>query len=226
MFESTAQVAAINSALMVLGLRGVSVLGSSGDGGSHWSFQPFSGFGKVARALNKVGCEYMFPIFPSPSPYMTSVGGTVWSGFDSSRPVAWSGSGGGFSWQFAAPAHQQQAVGNYLSTTPGLPPGASFNASGRAYPDISAVSVDGTSQSSPTFAGIFTLITDLRLSAGLKPLGFLGPRIYQVASQFPSEAFEDITEGDTKTSCSSGFKLQVTSSVSYTHLTLPTIPLV
>jgi len=205
MFESAAQVAAINKALMVLGMRGVSVLGASGDGGSHWSFEPFPGFGKLPRALNKVGCELMFPIFPSPSPFMTSVGGTVWKSFDSARPVAWSGSGGGFSWQFAAPAHQQQALGRYLSATSGLPPAASFNASGRGYPDIAAVSVDGTSQSSPTFAGIFTLLTDLRLNAGLKPLGFLGPRIYQVAGQFPGEAFEDITEGNSKTSCARGF---------------------
>ena len=35
----------------------------------------------------------MFPIFPSPSPYMISVGGTEWERGDGSKPIAWSGSG-------------------------------------------------------------------------------------------------------------------------------------
>ena len=43
MFLSTEQTARINTGLMALGLRGVSVLGSSGDGGSHWSFGKFHG---------------------------------------------------------------------------------------------------------------------------------------------------------------------------------------
>jgi subtilase family serine protease len=205
MFESPGQVSRINQALMSLGLRGVSILGSSGDGGSHWSFGPFSGFGKVPRALNKIGCEFQFPIFPSPSPYMVSVGGTEWEAHDPSHPVMWSGSGGGFSWQFGRPAHQDDAVKAYLTTTEGLPPSESFNASGRAYPDISAVAVMGTSQSSPTFAGIFTQLVDARLNAGLKPLGPLAPRIWHIATAFPGEAFEDVTEGNSKTSCSNGF---------------------
>ena len=206
MFVSQAQVARINHALMALGLRGVSVLGSSGDGGSHWSFGKFHGFGKLPRVLNKVGCTYNFPIFPSPSPYMVSVGGTDWKRGDPSQPVMWRGSGGGFSWQFAAPAHQRDAVQGYLSAMrANLPPASSYNASGRAYPDIAAVAVDGTSQSSPTFAGLFTLLADARLNAGLPPLGPLGPRIYAVAQRWPGAAFEDVTEGNSRTSCDSGF---------------------
>ena len=205
MFLSTEQSAKIDRALMALGLRGVTIFGSSGDGGSHWSFGKFPGWGKVPRELNKIGCEFQFPIYPSPSPYVVSVGGTDWEGGDPRRPTMWSGSGGGFSWQFAQPAYQQAAVRHYLSSTQGLPPPESFNASGRAYPDISAVAVEGTSMSSPTFAGIFTLITDARLNAGLKPLGPLGPRLWHVAQAFPGEAFEDITTGDSKTSCSNGF---------------------
>ena len=205
MFQSTAQMDKINAALMALGLRGVSIFGSSGDGGSHWSFGPFEGFGKVPRTLNKVGCAFNFPIFPSPSPYMVSVGGTEWDGLDPTKPVMWRGSGGGFSWSAPMPSHQAAAVGNYLHATSGLPPPSSFNASGRAYPDIAAVAVDGTSQSSPVFAGLFTLLIDARLNAGLKPLGFVAPRIYQVAQAFPNEAFEDVTVGNSKTTCESGF---------------------
>ena len=99
----------------------------------------------------------MFPIFPSPSPYMVSVGGTDWQFSDPKKPQMWSGSGGGFSWQFSRPAHQESAVSAYLSSTQGLPPPKSFNASNRAYPDIAAVGVDGTSQSSPVFAVCFAL---------------------------------------------------------------------
>ena len=123
--------------------------------------------------------------------------------------MAWSGSGGGFSWQFEAPVHQRKTVAAYLAghkSDPGFPvPGVSFNASGRAYPDISAVAVEGTSQSSPTMAGIFALVTDHRLNAGLPPLGFLGPRLWEVNEAFPGEAFQSVDTGNTKTSCSTGF---------------------
>ena len=54
-------------------------------------------------------------------------------------------------------------------------------------------------------AGIFSLLVDARLSAGLGPLGFVAPRIYQVAQAFPNEAFEDVTVGNSKTTCESGF---------------------
>merc|ERR1712048_1331849 len=141
MFLSREQVRRINTGFQLLGLRGVSIFGSSGDGGSHFSFQQFSG-GAIADALNKISCTYQMPVFPTTSPYITSVGGTEWSGFlfpDPSKPKAWSGSGGGFSWEFAAPAHQKATVSAYLQSTAGLPPASSFNASGRAYPDISAV---------------------------------------------------------------------------------------
>ena len=40
--------------LQMLGLRGISVFGSSGDGGSHWSFQEFSPATAMGRALNQV----------------------------------------------------------------------------------------------------------------------------------------------------------------------------
>ena len=73
MYISQAQVQRINLGLMALGLRGVSVLGSSGDGGSHWSFGEFHGLGKIPKLLNKIGCEFQFPIFPSPSPCVDGI---------------------------------------------------------------------------------------------------------------------------------------------------------
>jgi len=204
MFLSRDQVRRINTGFQLLGLRGVSVFASSGDGGSHFSFEPFSG-GGIADALNKVSCNYQIPVFPTTSPYVISVGGTAWSEDDSSKPIAWSGSGGGFSWEFGAPDHQTDAVLAYLKDTPALPPTTSFNASGRAYPDISAIGIHGTSQSSPMVAGIFSLVNDHRLNAGLPSLGFLGPRLYQVMRRASGEAFQSVNSGDTNTTCNNGF---------------------
>ena len=92
----------------------------------------------------------------------------MWKNGDSHKPITWSGfgggSGGGFSWSFPMPSYQKDAVQNYLNAeSSSLPPSSSFNASGRAYPDISAIGVDGTSQSCPIMAGIFSLVIDSRL---------------------------------------------------------------
>merc|ERR1712048_688888 len=75
--------------------------------------------------------------------------------------------------------------------------------SGRAYPDIAAQAtnfvvvagvptpgVAGTSCASPTAAGVFSLLNDLRLQQGKSTLGFLNPFIYENAA-----AFNDITGG-------------------------------
>ena len=90
MFISEAQAARIDVALQALGVRGVSIFGSSGDGGSHWSFGEFDPENPTGAVLNKIGCKFQFPIYPSPSPYMISVGGTMWAGDDpAGEPVFW-----------------------------------------------------------------------------------------------------------------------------------------
>lgn len=207
MFLSNDQSARINVAFQVLGVRGVSVFGSSGDGGSHFSFSRFSG-GALADVLNDISCQFQMPVFPTSSPYIVSVGGTMWDR-DSSHPVTWSGFGGGsgsgFSIQFPMPDHQKAVVAKYLSSTAGLPPASSYNASARAYPDISAIAVEGTSQSCPIMAGIWSMVIDQRLNAGLPPLGFVAPRIWKNAQQFPGEAWESVNVGNSKTSCDNGF---------------------
>lgn len=209
MFLNDDQTARINTAFQVLGVRGVSVFGSSGDGGSHFSFQSFTG-GPLADKLNEISCKFQMPVFPTSSPYIVSVGGTQWDNDDPSSPVAWemageSGTGGGFAWQFAMPDHQKAAVAAYLGNSAGLPPAGSFNAKGRAYPDISAIAAQGTSQSSPMVAGIFSLLVDQRLASGLPPLGFVAPRLWKVAAEHPGEAVQDVVQGGTSTSCDNGF---------------------
>lgn len=203
MFLSQPQVDRINTALQVLGVRGVTALMASGDGGSHFSFQKFSELKKIGRTLNEVSCEYQMPVAPTNSPYLIGVGGETWSG-SSDNPITWPGSGGGFSWQFPQPDHQKATVAAYLAKS-GMPPASSFNAAGRAYPDMAAVGNSGTSQAAPIAAGIFSMLNDHRLNAGLPPLGFVAPRLWKIAENFPGEAFQDITEGNSKTSCDSGF---------------------
>ena len=77
---------------VIIGIRGVTILGASGDGGSHFSFQRFSG-GAIAETLNKISCEFQFPVFPTSSPYVLSVGGEQWKDLDMTKPIAWDGSG-------------------------------------------------------------------------------------------------------------------------------------
>lgn len=109
------------------------------------------------------------------------------------------------------PEWQRGAVTKYLATAEHLPEkSVGYNTSGRAYPDIAAQAtgfcvtpfgcgVAGTSCASPTAAGVFALLNDVRLSAGKSPLGFLNPFIYQSAA-----AFNDITVGNSGGGCGIG----------------------
>ncbi|CDO70822.1 hypothetical protein BN946_scf184801.g14 [Trametes cinnabarina] len=109
-----------------LGARGTSVFFCSGDNGVY-SFS----FNSLCDATD------FGPTFPSTCPFLTSVGGT--QGF--SPEVAASFSGGGFSNMFARPDYQAAAVDSYLTRLGGQFAGL-FNQSGRAFPDVSAQSVD------------------------------------------------------------------------------------
>lgn len=204
MFLSQDQTDRINTAFQVLGARGVSVFAASGDGGSHFSFKKFSSLTKLGRDLNTISCEFQMPVAPTGSPYITAVGGEDWKSGQSSHPVTWKGSGGGITWQFERPDHQRSTVASYLNGT-GMPPASSYNPSGSGYPDMAALGVQGTSQACPIAAGIFSMIIDHRLNAGLPALGHLAPRMWQVAERFPGEAFFDITEGNSQGSCDNGF---------------------
>ena len=136
--------------------------------------------------------------WPSSSPYVTSVGGTE------SMTKVWPYGGGGFSNVFRTPDYQNQTVKNYLNS--GKAPNTSyFNPQGRAYPDVSAFAVGfliyvggevavvgGTSCSTPTVAGIISLLNDVRLNKGMSTLGFFNPLLYKLQGQ----GFSDITKGE------------------------------
>ncbi|KAK5072853.1 hypothetical protein LTR64_000737 [Lithohypha guttulata] len=192
-----------------LGLRGVSVLFSSGDFGVGTDGTCLSNDGKNTTKF--------LPAFPASCPYVTAVGGTR----DYPEVVAYDPangyvSGSGFSNYFAQPTYQKESgvVDKYIETLDGLHDGL-YNKSGRAYPDVAAqgyrylimvdgiiVTLDGTSASSPTVASVIALVNDALMAAGQSPLGFLNPWLYTGAG---AQAFKDITNGSSSGCGTTGF---------------------
>lgn len=181
---------------MALGSRGVTVLGSSGDGGVSGS--------------QSGSCTTFVPTWPASSIYITSVGAT-----QGSPEVAAGFSTGGFSNVYPTPPYQTAAVSHYFSVAKNLPPANVYNRSGAGIPDVSAFgvnfeivcsgstfAVDGTSCSCPTFAGIVSLLNDARLVAGKKSLGYLNQFLYSSAT---SAVMTDVTIGNNPGCSSNGF---------------------
>ncbi|KAL4961557.1 S53 family peptidase [Aspergillus stella-maris] len=172
-----------------LGSRGVSILISSGD----------SGVGSACQTNDGTNTTHFPPQFPASCPWVTSVGGT-----NGTAPEAGTYfSSGGFSDYWARPSYQDSAVQDFLGIL-GDKQAQYFNKSGRAFPDVAAQAqnyavvdkgrvglYDGTSCSTPAFAGVVGLLNDVRLEAGLPVLGFLNPWLYQSGV----EGLNDIVNG-------------------------------
>ncbi|KAF3927877.1 Aorsin [Dactylellina cionopaga] len=201
-----------------LGLRGVTVLYSSGDygvaGNGNVCLDPVTGNTTDGNhgAFN--------PTFPSTCPYVTSVGGTQIDKGSSvhkpesvahalrgtvAKPVNFS-SGGGFSNLFATPKYQKVALAKYFHENEPTYSAQQYNNSRktRGLPDVSAngakyvISLEGnttlvygTSASTPTFGSIITILNNARLNIGKSPVGFLNPVLYE----FPC-VLNDITVGN------------------------------
>lgn len=152
--------------------------------------------------------------FPASAPYVTAVGGTEGGLVQddigtTTGETAWLYSGGGFSIYFPTPDWQQDAVSSYLNRNDiTFPDESRFQSTGRAYPDISAQSVDyviaydsafylvsGTSASSPAVAGMISMINYGRLKEGKSSLGFLNPSLYKLYAEEPGYYFNDVLEG-------------------------------
>lgn len=118
-------------------------------------------------------------------------------------------SGGGFSEYYEQPSFQKAAVARYFATVKGTPknPYAGFNASKRAYPDVSLAGANyrvviggrifglyGTSASAPVIAGFFSNMNAARLAAGKGSVGWINPALYANPSTFVN----DITFGNNK----------------------------
>ncbi|KAF2185998.1 subtilisin-like protein, partial [Zopfia rhizophila CBS 207.26] len=161
----------------MLGMRGVSVIVSSGldgVGGSCW---------ELDKNRTRFGAH-----FPASCPYVTAVGGTI--GFDPERAASFSG--GGFSEYFnrSLAPWQEKDVSEFLNMNANNL-SSFFNRNGRSYPDVSAQThafliidhgteyqVNFSSSSCPTFGGAIALVNGARISNGQRPLGFLNPFLY------------------------------------------------
>eukprot|EP00922_Rhytidocystis_sp_ex-Travisia-forbesii_P025050 GHVS01036767.1.p1 GENE.GHVS01036767.1~~GHVS01036767.1.p1 ORF type:complete len:1021 (-),score=160.91 GHVS01036767.1:392-3454(-) len=216
----------LNTEFMKMGLRGLTVLVSSGDDGAAGS----------RSRTDPSACRSNNPELPASLPYVTAVGGTqlarntalvcgarlsgsvsVQCHYDREKAcMASTGggitSGGGFSRYFERPWYQTKLVSHYLKYPDQPLPTATdyFNPNGRAYPDMSAYAnnflvlmdgefqlVHGTSASTPVVAAIVAHMNDIRLQRGEPPVGFLNPLLYYWAEFYP-HAFNDILVGDNK----------------------------
>ncbi|CAK5270753.1 unnamed protein product [Mycena citricolor] len=185
---------AMCNSYMQLSARGVSILFATGDGG--------------VASTPGVSCSGTAfpPTFPT-CPYATLVGATT------GTPETGAGlSAGGFSNYFTTQSWQKSAVSAYVKSI-GTQYSGKYNASGRGYPDVSAIGqsvsivqsgstglVDGTSCSSPIFASVIGLINDRLLAAGKPVLGFLNPWLYS-----NPQMFNDITSGTNPGCGTNGF---------------------
>lgn len=205
----------VNIEFIKAGLLGRTILFAAGDDGCG---------GQILRTEGSSACTHFRPEFPSTSPYITSVGGTIMGRVDDNGngkmeevvSDVLSGSfittGGGFSYRYAQPYYQTSAINRYLSM-PNLPPSTFWNNKGRAYPDISAIATNymiqlapkgfvpiaGTSASTPAMAALISLLNDERLNNGLPQLGFINPLLYKLLETHP-HVFNDVRFGSNKCS--------------------------
>ncbi len=182
--SDTSLFATWNTLLATAAQRGITVLAATGDGGGAASS----------------GCSGGASVqYPSSSPNVIAVGGTAVTLSETAlgqitgfTEAAWSGSGGGFSTQFAAPPWQH--LGN----------------SARGEPDVSATArdnflyfngqsqyADGTSFATPLWAG---LVSEMGAQYG-RSMVPLAPRLYAIGEREPSgtigQGLVDITSGST-----------------------------
>ena len=224
--DSYSYVARVDVEFMKIGLRGISLLVSSGDSGVH---------GRTDLACM---ASTFRPDYPGCSPYITSVGATQLleatplafdvpaicealeapcASGENGREVAidWNitnwATGGGFSNCSTTPSYQMKYVRNYLQdATIVLPPREMYNGSGRGFPDVAAIghnciiyskegpeAADGTSCSAPIMAGIISLLNQASLKKSGKPLGFLNPVLYAMY-EWNQDTFHDVTEGNNR----------------------------
>eukprot|EP01041_Mallomonas_annulata_P002381 gene2381-4625_t len=206
--------AAFDVEAMKLGLLGVTIVAASGD----------DGVGGYLVRFTDSFCGY-YPTFPASSPYVVSVGGTMWLDIDENEVACQSDaggvitSGGGFSHVYPTPSWQKAAIDSYFESLPStITPVPGYSTSGRGYPDVSLAAlnypvvvggemyvVSGTSASSPVVAAMISIVNAELLAAGKPPVGFINPTMYANHGAFAN----DIKEGDNHCSsyycCSEGF---------------------
>lgn len=194
---------AASSCFQKMGVQGISIFVASGDEGT----------GKQGL----FSCNKFDTVWPASCPYVTAVGGTF---LQLGTEQGWTGSGGGFSAVFPRLPFQEAAVKAYVASA-SLPFSNLYTASGRAVPDVAALATNyrvfsggvsrgtltGTSASTPTFAGMVSVINDLLVAAGKPTVGFVNPALYAAAAAGDHGFLGfDVTNGNNKHGgCTAGF---------------------
>lgn len=192
---SQQEIIELNNVFHEASLKGITVVGASGDNG----------------ALNNK--TYANVNVPVNSPYVLACGGTktyitddkiavevVWNESTQQSQI---GSGGGFSQRIAEQQYQKKSSQAYIEKFPQFEP--YYKAGGRGIPDIAAnaadasgysivfqgkwVKVGGTSLATPLWAA---LITRMNQNLGYR-LGFINPYLYELMG---SSSFHQILEGN------------------------------
>jgi subtilase family serine protease len=197
-FHNTNSLMNLRHAFISAAANGVTVLASSGDGGSANSLK--------TPVPNPSTVPFPTVNWPASDPLVTAVGGTylcvdpqTGTTVDSTDPpsncvnnpgireVGWIDSGGGFSHVFAKPAYQNN-----------LPTGSTAIGTMRGVPDDTSPGaggwfvIGGTSCSSPQFAGVVAIADQI---AG-HGLGQINPTLYNLASTDYGLYFYDVQTGN------------------------------
>ena len=214
-FNSTQSLLNLRHAFVSAAANGVTVLASSGDGGT----------ANAIKTPTKNPTTVPFPtvIWPASDPLVTAVGGTylctnpvTGTSIDSTDPpancqgapgvkeIGWIDSGGGFSHIFPAPGYQSTLPGGATNSGMRGVPDVAFQASSRTGPLVYDTApgaggwfiVGGTSCSSPEFSGIVAIADQI---AG-HGLGQINPTLYQLAAGANyGTYFYDVNTGNNQT---------------------------
>ena len=208
----------VNLEYAKIGLRGITITVASGDAGAPGRTDEGCMNGKVnpvfpgsSPYVTSVSATYLVPSDKSQTwktPLCIEngcVAGTQELPTNYNE-TGWT-TGGGFGiYTETRPKWQSKVVKQYLQS--GVPLPKSYNANGRGYPDVSTIGhncpvvtggnlmpVDGTSCSSPLFAGIVAILNNHQVLNNKPKLGFINPVLYQMWNDNPS-TFKDITQGN------------------------------
>ncbi|MEY9873173.1 subtilase family serine protease [Streptacidiphilus sp. MAP12-33] len=194
--NGTRSLMALRYAFKDAAMRGVTVLGASGDNGA------------TDATLDGTG-TYPYPVdsWPSADPLVTSVGGTQLtlddSGARTAPDMVWNdgygAGGGGISGVFARPWYQNgvaQVTGDHRGT-PDISMTAAVNGAAWTYQSFDPTSVGwglvgGTSEATPIFSGIVALADQ---KAGHR-LGLINPALYAMAEHPDRNGIVDVTVGN------------------------------
>ena len=159
-------------------------------------------------------------IYPADDVYVTSVGGTDLTTSSAAGPwsseTVWVDGGGGISPNHFAIPSWQTAVASGCSScskTYRNGPDVSANANFTFYAcadqtTCTANEYGGTSFAAPMWAGYLALINQQEVESGGKPLGFINPSLYSIASGSSyTTDFHDITSGSNGYSATTGYDL-------------------